>query len=185
MPDVFSWLAPLYDRIFTAPDRRALSWLDVREGQLILDVGGGTGRVSKVLLKDGVKAVVVDLSPGMLIQARKKGLLVCCARVEALPFASEVVDAVIVVDAFHHFKDHATASKELIRVLKRGGRLFLEEPDITNLVVKLIALGEKLLCMRSRFYDLAALTSFFSAQGGNLIWFQRKKGFMRLIISRP
>lgn len=183
MPDVFSWLAPLYDRIFSAPDRHALSWVDVGEGWLVLDVGGGTGRVAGAL-RGRAKAVVVDLSPGMLVQARKKGLPVCRARVEALPFASEVADGVIVVDAFHHFEDHVTASKELMRVLKRGGRIFLEEPDIANFVVKLIAFGEKLLCMRSRFYDFAALRSLFSAQGGNLIWFQRKRGFMRLIIGR-
>lgn len=184
MPDVFSWLAPLYDRIFSVPDPRSLSWLDLGEGWLVLDVGGGTGRVTEAL-KGRAKVIVVDLSPGMLVQARKKGFPVCCARVEALPFASEVADAVLVVDAFHHFEDHAAASGELMRVLKRGGRIFLEEPDIANFAVKLIALGEKLLCMRSRFLDFAALSSLFSAQGGNPVWSRRRGGFIRLIISRP
>ncbi len=183
MLDLFSWIAPIYDWIFSPASPEVLSWLDVRGGEVVLDIGGGTGRVAEAL-KDKAKVIVVDLSPGMVLRARKKGLMVCVACAEALPFPSEFADAVIVVDAFHHFRDHPLAAREAMRVLKKGKRLFLEEPDIANLVVKLIALGERLLLMRSRFYDFSTLLSFFLAEGGQLLRFERRRGFLRLLIGR-
>jgi demethylmenaquinone methyltransferase/2-methoxy-6-polyprenyl-1,4-benzoquinol methylase len=183
MPDPFFWLAPIYDRIFSPAGPEILSWLELQGGEVVLDIGGGTGRVAGAL-KEKARVVVVDLSPGMAVRAKKKGLMVCIARAEALPFPSEFADGIIVVDAFHHFRTHSLAAQEMMRVLKRGGRLFLEEPDISNLAVKLIALGEKLLLMRSRFYDFATLSSFFLIRGGNLLRFERKGGILRLLISR-
>lgn len=184
MPDLFSWIAPLYDRIISSPTREKLSWIELGKEGLIIDVGGGTGRVAKVLKGEARVVVVVDLSFGMLVRAKEKGLMACCARVEALPFAPEVADAAVVVDAFHHFEDHFQAAKEIMRVLKKGGKLFLEEPDINNFVVKVIALGERLLFMRSRFYDFKALASFFLAPGGHLLWVQKGGGFLRLTIKK-
>ncbi|MCS7287036.1 MAG: methyltransferase domain-containing protein [Anaerolineae bacterium] len=183
MPDLFSWIAPLYDRIISSPVREKLSWIDLGREGLVIDVGGGTGRVARVL-KSEAKVIVVDPSFGMLVRAKGKGLMACCARAEALPFAPGVADAAIVVDAFHHFEDHLQAAKELMRVLKKGGKLFLEEPDITNFAVKVIALGERLLLMRSRFYDFKALVSFFLALDGHLLWAQKRGGFLRLTIKK-
>ena len=39
----------------------------------------------------------------------------------------------------------------MLRVLKPGGRLVIEEPDIDTFAVKLVALAEKLALMRSHF----------------------------------
>jgi demethylmenaquinone methyltransferase/2-methoxy-6-polyprenyl-1,4-benzoquinol methylase len=55
------------------------------------------------------------------------------------------------VDALHHVIHHADSAREMFRVLKPGGVLVIEEPDIRTFGVKLIALGEKLLLMRSHF----------------------------------
>lgn len=183
MPDLFSWIAPLYDRLFRPPDREMLLWLNIRGGELVLDVGGGTGRVTSIL-RDAGRVIVIDPSLGMLAQAKKRGLMVCCARAEALPFASEIADVVVVVDAFHHFSDHLRAAGELMRVLKKGGRLFVEEPDITNLAVKFLALGENFLFMRSRFYNFVTLSRFFLDQGAYLVLTERRRGLIRLVISR-
>jgi demethylmenaquinone methyltransferase/2-methoxy-6-polyprenyl-1,4-benzoquinol methylase len=40
----------------------------------------------------------------------------------------------------------------MVRVLEKEGRLLIEEPDIRYFAVKLIALMEKLLLMRSKFH---------------------------------
>ena len=40
---------------------------------------------------------------------------------------------------------------ELVRVLEPGGRILIEEPDLTLLAVKLVAVAEKLLLMESHF----------------------------------
>jgi predicted SAM-dependent methyltransferase len=42
--------------------------------------------------------------------------------------------------------------RDLLRVLKPGGKLLIEEPDITKLQVKMVAWAEKLALMKSHFH---------------------------------
>ncbi|MCP4752941.1 MAG: methyltransferase domain-containing protein, partial [Proteobacteria bacterium] len=59
---------------------------------------------------------------------------------------------ILVVDALHHFRHPKESIRELLRVLKPGGRLVIDEFDASLLSVKLIALAEKLALMGSRFF---------------------------------
>jgi len=45
--------------------------------------------------------------------------------------------------------------------VKPGGRIIIEEPDIRNFRVKLLALGEKLALMRSHFLSPQQIFSLF------------------------
>jgi demethylmenaquinone methyltransferase/2-methoxy-6-polyprenyl-1,4-benzoquinol methylase len=76
---------------------------------------------------------------------------------EELPFADATFDRILVIDAFHHLRDQKLAAREMVRVLAPGGRLVIQEPDIAHLGVKLVALGEKMLLMRSHFHTPAAV----------------------------
>ncbi len=108
--------------------------------------------MAKVLQNKVPFIVVADLSTGMLRQAAlKDGLKPVCSFSEYLPFDDAVFDRVVMVDAFHHVCDHNQTARELWRVLKPGGRLVIEEPDVQKWIVKLAALGEKLALMRSHF----------------------------------
>jgi demethylmenaquinone methyltransferase/2-methoxy-6-polyprenyl-1,4-benzoquinol methylase len=166
--DHFHLIAPFYDRIFSGlrTDRlRALLGLPM--SGWLLDVGGGTGRVARTLHGAG-QVVILDVSVGMLRQARNKGLLVVMGEAEALPFRRETFSRVLMVDAFHHLRDQAAAAAELLRVLARGGRLVVEEMDIERLPVKLVALGEKLLLMRSHMRSSAVMRRMFETAGGRV-----------------
>jgi demethylmenaquinone methyltransferase/2-methoxy-6-polyprenyl-1,4-benzoquinol methylase len=65
------------------------------------------------------------------------------------------------VDAFHHVVDQAATAFEMLRVLNPGGLLVIEEPDIRTFGVKLIAVAEKLLMMRSHFLSPEQIASLF------------------------
>ncbi|MCK4801532.1 MAG: hypothetical protein KAS84_06045, partial [Anaerolineales bacterium] len=52
------------------------------------------------------------------------------------------------------------------RVLKPGGRIIIEEPNIQHWGVKLVALGEKIALMRSHFLDPAEITDLFRSFPG-------------------
>jgi demethylmenaquinone methyltransferase/2-methoxy-6-polyprenyl-1,4-benzoquinol methylase len=168
MADLFDLVARWYDRIFRFMDNRPLvGLLQLEPGQRLLDVGGGTGRVTGTF--DGVEVIICDPSAGMTREAQRKGLTTCRCRAEVLPFEDGAFDAVLVVDAFHHFNDQRRAAQEMLRVLRPGGRLVLEEPDIRRPSVRLIALGERLLRMNSRFFTLQEITTLFEATGGQTI----------------
>ena len=85
-----------------------------------------------------------------------------------MPYARQTFDRVIVIDAFHHLRRQETAAQELMRVLAPGGLLVIDEPDVAHWGVKLAALGEKLLLMRSRFYTLEAIRAMFERAGGQV-----------------
>jgi demethylmenaquinone methyltransferase/2-methoxy-6-polyprenyl-1,4-benzoquinol methylase len=150
--DHFDIISPLYDLIFGRRiDHEIIEFAEIHDDHTVVDVGGGTGRVS-MLFKDKVKnAFIADSSINMLREAQKKGLVTINSNSEKLPFAAESVQRVIIVDAFHHVQSQKETLAEMWRILAQNGKIIIEEPDIHNFFVKLIALGEKILMMRSRF----------------------------------
>ena len=162
--DHFDLISPLYDMIFGQRiDHEIVEIASVQGDHLLLDVGGGTGRVS-ILFKNLVKNVfVVDSSIKMLREAQHKGITTLNSNSENLPFSDETFQRIIIVDALHHVKNQKETLAEMWRVLAKDGKLIIEEPDINNFVVKLIALGEKILLMRSHFIspkEIAAMSNF-------------------------
>ena len=165
--DYFGVLAPLYERFIRPPDVGRLRDLcALHPTHRLLDVGGGTGRVSQYFRGDVASVCIIDVSVGMLQEALAKGGF--CAgsgAAEHLPFRDGAFERIIAIDSFHHFRDHRRAAGELVRVLAPGGRLVIEEPDVRRFVVKLVALGETLTLMRSHFYLPQELMRFFDVPG--------------------
>jgi ubiquinone/menaquinone biosynthesis C-methylase UbiE len=163
----FDHIASIYDRLIPSPD--LARWRDLLQlpalGSL-LDAGGGTGRVSYPMRQWAGRVVVCDISLPMLERAKAKtGIHPVRADAERLPFPDEAFDRVIVADAFHHFGHQERTVKELVRVLKKGGRIVVEEPDITQFVVKVTALFERLVLMQSKFYSPTAIQRMLRAEG--------------------
>lgn len=151
--DHFNLLAPIYE-IFIKPKKpeELMARMDLPVEGALLDAGGGTGRVSQFLDGHAVGVVVADQSCRMLEEARgKPGLRPVCGETENLPFPDGFFARIIMVDALHHVASQRETIDELWRVLRPGGRMVIEEPDLRSLVVKLVALGEKLALMRSHF----------------------------------
>ncbi len=184
--DHFEVLAPFYERVIKARHPEQLIQLaGLPVDGALLDAGGGTGRISQNLAGYAGMRVVADGSLGMLAQAKAKdGLQTVCSQAEELPFANGAFDCVIMVDALHHVEDQAHTASEMWRVLKPGGRIVIEEPDIHKFSVKILAVAEKLALMRSRilsheriralFVDPAALVDVH--QDGFTAWVVVKKG---------
>jgi demethylmenaquinone methyltransferase/2-methoxy-6-polyprenyl-1,4-benzoquinol methylase len=168
--DHFGLLAPLYDRIFSPPqDDHLAELLELPSGGHLLDVGGGTGRIAQGLVENVASLTVADASRKMLMMANQKpGLQAVESLAEKLPFASGSMARVICVDAYHHLADQQRSLKELWRVLAPGGLLIIEEPDIEHFAVKLVALGERLLMMRSHFVRSARLARDMDALGAHV-----------------
>jgi ubiquinone/menaquinone biosynthesis C-methylase UbiE len=159
--DHFSCIAPIYARVnYSSVEKmRELAALPVKG--YMLDIGGGTGRVASALRDYVDEVVVADVSMGMLRQTPLSTLKPVCSLSESLPFPSDFFERILMVDALHHVIDQPATAREMFRVLKPGGRIVIEEPDIRSFGVKLIALAEKLLLMRSHFLSPAQIGSLF------------------------
>ncbi len=95
-------------------------------GRRALEIGCGTGLI--LTRVDGVaeRAIGIDLSPGMAGVSRRKGLCAANAAVDALPFADDSFDVVYSCKVLAHVPDLLGALREIRRVLRTGGRAFLE-----------------------------------------------------------
>ena len=165
----FDVLAPIYDRVITGVQpERLKSLLRLPAEGLLLDVGGGTGRVAQTLSAHVGRVIVLDESSAMLQQAQDKKLPAACARSERLPFPDGIIPRILMVDAFHHLDDQTRTVAELMRVLAPRGRMVVEEPNVERWAVKLLALAEKLALMRSRFRSPPRMQQMFEAAGGRV-----------------
>ena len=109
---------------------------DVREGQQVLDIAGGTGDLAMAFAKKAGpsgRVVHTDINKTMLRTGRDRlvdaGLvlptLVCDA--ERLPFASESFDLVSVAFGLRNMTHKDAALAEMHRVLRPGGKLLVLE----------------------------------------------------------
>lgn len=183
MIDHFAILAPYYDRLIPAPDPRELRDLaGLPVSGTLLDAGGGTGRISSLLADQVPHLVVADLSFRMLQQAAQKGRLeAVCAPSECLPFPEAYFTRILMIDALHHVIDQQKTAIEMWRVLAPGGRLLIGEPDISHFPVRLVAVFERLMLMRSHFLSPAQIARLFSSLTANVEIIQR--GYSTWIIA--
>ncbi|HKS07965.1 MAG TPA: class I SAM-dependent methyltransferase [Pyrinomonadaceae bacterium] len=125
---------------------------DVR-GKTILEYGCGDGLNTVVLANRGAKVVALDISAELLDVAHKRleangceddvELLIGSAH--GLPLSDESVDVIFGMAILHHL-ELELASREVCRVLKKGGRAIFEEPTRNS---KLVAKLRKLFPQRA------------------------------------
>lgn len=100
-----------------------------------LDLGCGLGRQCLEMERRGYRVVGVDAAFGLLRQAEQAGAAVATGDALALPFADATFDFVYMVGVLHHLPDVATqraACREVVRVLKPGGRFIIHETNPRN-----------------------------------------------------
>jgi ubiquinone/menaquinone biosynthesis C-methylase UbiE len=102
---------------------------DVKADTGILEVGCGSGN-NTVLMKAATKAEVygLDQSEGMLEKAKLKDSSIHFSSGDAVlleGFRDESLDIVYMVDVIHHIKDIGTMFRNIYRVLKKDGMVFI------------------------------------------------------------
>ncbi len=116
----------------TARRKIVLDWIHQsypgRSDLTILDAGCGTGLMLQQM-QDLGHAEGVDIADEALDFCRKRGLdNVRRADLLQLPFAEDTFDVVTALDVLEHLDDDAGGLREMRRVLKPGGRVFIFAP---------------------------------------------------------
>jgi len=117
-----------FDELAEDYDRGRPSWppalLDGVEGETVLDLGAGTGRLTALLAERFPQVLAVEPLAGMraVLVRNVPGVEVLPGDAERIPLDDRSVDAAFVAEAFHWF-DSRAAVRELARVLRPGGVL--------------------------------------------------------------
>jgi ubiquinone/menaquinone biosynthesis C-methylase UbiE len=122
----FGGVAEAYERGRPTYPAEAVSWLLGEQPLSVLELGAGTGKLTRVIAKLGHDVHATDPDPAMLqiLEREVPGVRTAEAGAEDIPLGDASVDAVIAGQAFHWF-DLDRALPEIARVLRPGGHVCL------------------------------------------------------------
>lgn len=142
--EMFDRISGTYDRVNRIMSlgmdmrwrKETVAKLQLPAKSLVLDVACGTGDICRLLADVGYRPVGVDLSLGMLENARTQAPLLE-ADALALPFPDASVDGMTCGFGVRNFTDISVMFAESARVIRPGGRFaFLEVSQPKNKILK-------------------------------------------------
>ena len=125
-------VAEVYEEIDGRRNDEMISWIasilkrtkDMTSGEVLLDLGCGSG----VVMKSGKGLFEhiygIDISPGILKSIKE--FHVVCGECSFIPLKDESVDVAVCFSTLHHIYDHKPLFNEVYRVLKKGGALYTD-----------------------------------------------------------
>lgn len=113
--------AGAYERARPEWPEQAARWLVPPEARLVVELGAGTGKLTRALAAVAPRVLAVEPDPRMLSVLRGHGLDGVEGCAEAIPLGDGEVDAVVAGSSLHWF-ELEPALREIHRVLRPGGR---------------------------------------------------------------
>jgi malonyl-CoA O-methyltransferase len=139
--------------------REILSFFGDLNGKKVIDVGCGKGRYLRVLMNRFSRAEYygLDVSKEML-RFCPKGIETTVGSMLAIKYPDSYFDCVLSVEALEHAVNVEVAVKEMVRVLKSGGKIIIIDKDIDKLGVLKIKPWE-------RWYGTEQITALLERYG--------------------
>jgi SAM-dependent methyltransferase len=126
LSESFGAVAEAYDRGRPSYPADAVAWLLDGDAKIVLELGAGTGKLTRQMVDLGHAVFATEKDPAMLavLERRVPEVSAKVAGAEEIPANDRSVDVVVAAQAFHWF-DHDVAIPEMARVLKPGGHVAL------------------------------------------------------------
>jgi SAM-dependent methyltransferase len=155
-PAIAFWSAGDYDRLASygsaGEAAHLIRFAGVQRGDRVLDVGTGSGIVAITAARYGMYAAGVDPTPALLAKARENARLADCPDItwdegsaEKLPYADASFDVVLSQYAHMFSPEPEITTREMLRVLKPGGRIAFAAWTPNGLAPRLMGLSFRYL----------------------------------------
>ena len=105
--------------------------VDIRSEDVILDIGGNTGKVTEAYSNNCKEVIVLEPKRNVVEygKSRRPNIKFVEGEAENIPLPDAYFDKVVASASFHHFSDHDKALEEMKRVLKPDGKIIILEID--------------------------------------------------------
>ena len=129
----FADVAGAYERARPGYPEEAVRWLAGPQPLDVVDLGAGTGKLTRALIALGHRVVAVEPLDEMRaeLEVALPGARALAGSAEAIPLPDASKDVVTSAQAFHWF-DHDAALPEIARVLRPGGVAIVQVPHRTG-----------------------------------------------------
>ncbi len=168
---LFDLIAPVYERLahplVVGSPAHVLELLQLQGTEKILDVGAGTGALARLIVeRKRCEVTVLDASQRMLDQIpHHPRIHKVHGPANSLPFHAESFDLVVCTTAFHWLTPHQATLSAMRRVLKPGGRLYLQDFDKAGLMGPLLTRSEELFKQGAEYLSRQELEPLLKEQG--------------------
>ncbi len=187
----FASVADSYERARPGYPPDAVVWLAGDRQRDVVDLGAGTGKLTRGLVSLGHRVTAIDPLTEMLtlLRASLGGIAALEGSAEAIPLPDRSADVVTAAQAFHWF-DHSAALREIARVLRPGGRVALvwntrddREPWVAKLSA---AIGSESVEARDVDEPIDASGLFGPVERASFNWTQHldRRTLRELVLSR-
>jgi ubiquinone/menaquinone biosynthesis C-methylase UbiE len=105
--------------------------VEITPGDILLDVGGNTGKMTQVYARDCKEIVVLEPKHAAVEYGRtyRPHIKFVEGGAENIPSPGGYFDKVVASASFHHFPDQDRGLEEMKRVLKTNGKMIIIEID--------------------------------------------------------
>jgi ubiquinone/menaquinone biosynthesis C-methylase UbiE len=132
-----------------------LQYIDITSRDVLLDVGGNTGKITEVYARDCKEVGVLEPKHAVVEYGRKyrPHIKFVEGGAENIPLPAEHFDKVIASASFHHFPNQDRGLEEMKRVLKPDGKMIIIEIDPDTGRGKRLKICEGILHTGAKFYE--------------------------------
>jgi|GEM_PF-1845243 ubiquinone/menaquinone biosynthesis C-methylase UbiE len=142
-------------------------WNLLKPKSRVIDIGAGEGNLALELLNhvdvhfelcdiDRKKLSSIPLNPSISVNVTDA---------KELDFPDESFDTAFCINALHHFESPDLSIKEIIRVLKKNGRLLIVDFERQSLLTRTFGIVATLQRRHCRFFTLSELTQSLESLG--------------------
>jgi len=171
MTDYFARFAHSYDSfVGDFKLNKIFDYLTLDKKEILVDVGGGTGRAATYLKEHVRGCIVLDYSYEMLQKAKSKDddIMLVQASSDAMPFRDGTVNQLFMYDTLHHIQTQEESIQDCERILSDTGKLMIVDFDRKNFQNKFLIFFEILVQVIFRL--VLVVTGFASLAGsGHLL----------------
>jgi len=144
-----------------------------RESNRILDIGCGAGHFLKVAMESGWGAYGNEIASGALEQLSRIGVKPFFGEVQSANYPDQFFDVVYCSEVLEHLVDPVSLLSESLRILRRGGLLYLTTPNYDSL-------SRRILGTKWRVFGIEHIC-YFTPQG--LARVLGGVGFSKVVVS--